>query len=247
MGGQHHQHQGRHVRCRRILASGAGSAGPARGAGGGRGTRHTATMTQGEALKRLGGGRWKTADDRFTIEPQSGSWVVVDAEQTDDLGLPLVRGPFASLTGARTAIDAARTGDVPISPLAARVEEERLHPRPATVRAPKPPNDTRANAKPPGKQRPKPPAPPLPPTAAPRTSVDRGAPRSAPIGCASAHRASDPGCGPGCGSDRPGGDGRWRASGGPVGAAASVERGRRSPRDGRSGARRGHHRSAQRR
>ncbi|MFI5200311.1 MAG: hypothetical protein ACHQXL_08065 [Candidatus Limnocylindrales bacterium] len=52
------------------------------------------------ALKRLGGGRWQTRDERFTIEPQSGTWVVVDSEQTDDLGLPLVRGPFASLTAA---------------------------------------------------------------------------------------------------------------------------------------------------
>ena len=48
-----------------------------------------------EGLKRLGGGRWQTRDERFTIEPQSGTWVLVDAEQTDDLGLPLVRGPFS--------------------------------------------------------------------------------------------------------------------------------------------------------
>src|SRR4249920_3306220 len=60
------------------------------------------------SLKRLGGGRWQTRDDRFTIEPQSGTWVVVDAEQTDDLGLPLVRGPFGSLNAARAAIETAR-------------------------------------------------------------------------------------------------------------------------------------------
>ena len=53
-------------------------------------------------LKRLGGGRWQTRDERFTIEPQSGTWVVVDAEQTDDFGMPLVRGPFPSLTSRRT-------------------------------------------------------------------------------------------------------------------------------------------------
>ena len=45
------------------------------------------------SLKRLGGGRWQTRDERFTIEPQSGTWVVVDGEQTDDLGLALVRQP----------------------------------------------------------------------------------------------------------------------------------------------------------
>ena len=32
-----------------------------------------------EGLKRLGGGRWQTRDERFTIEPQSGTWAVVKA------------------------------------------------------------------------------------------------------------------------------------------------------------------------
>ena len=41
------------------------------------------------SLKRLGGGRWQTRDERFTIEPQSGTWSLVDAEETDELGLPL--------------------------------------------------------------------------------------------------------------------------------------------------------------
>jgi len=83
-----------------------------------------------EGLKRLGGGRWQTRDERFTVEPQSGTWVLVDAEQTDDLGLPLVRGPFGTLTAAKAAIEAAR-GDAPAaSPLADRVA--RLRDRPAT-------------------------------------------------------------------------------------------------------------------
>ncbi len=80
------------------------------------------------ALKRLGGGRWQTRDERFTIEPQSGTWVVVDTEQSDDLGLPLVRGPFASLTAAKTAIEGARTSEPAVSPLAAQVEEHRKKP-----------------------------------------------------------------------------------------------------------------------
>jgi hypothetical protein len=78
-----------------------------------------------ESLKRLGGGRWQTRDERFTIEPQSGTWAVVDAEETDDLGLPLVRGPFRSLTDAKAAIAAARTSDAPASPLAERLERRR--------------------------------------------------------------------------------------------------------------------------
>jgi len=78
-----------------------------------------------ESLKRLGGGRWQTRDERFTIEPQSGTWAVVDAEETDDLGLPLVRGPFRSLTDAKAAIAAARTDAAPASPLAKRLERDR--------------------------------------------------------------------------------------------------------------------------
>jgi hypothetical protein len=70
-----------------------------------------------EGLKRLGGGRWQTRDERFTIEPQSGTWAVVDAEQTDDLGLPLVRGPFKSLGAAKEAIETARGTAAPTSSL----------------------------------------------------------------------------------------------------------------------------------
>ena len=74
-------------------------------------------------LKRLGGGRWQTRDERFTIEPQSGTWVLVDSEQTDDLGLPLIRGPFRSLTEAKGAVEGARDSATPESPLADRVKE----------------------------------------------------------------------------------------------------------------------------
>ena len=70
-----------------------------------------------ESLKRLGGGRWQTRDERFTIEPQSGTWVVVDGQQTDDLGLPLIRGPFGSLTAAKAAIGDARASGKPVKPL----------------------------------------------------------------------------------------------------------------------------------
>jgi hypothetical protein len=79
-----------------------------------------AASDKDEGLKRLGGGRWQTRDERFTIEPQSGTWAVVDAEQTDDLGLPLVRGPFKSLGAAKEAIEAARGTAAPTSKLKAR-------------------------------------------------------------------------------------------------------------------------------
>jgi hypothetical protein len=82
------------------------------------------------SLKRLGGGRWETRDGRFAIEPQSGTWVVVDNTQTDDLGLPLVRGPFGSLTAAKEAIENARDAGPAESPLADRIKQARSRPRP---------------------------------------------------------------------------------------------------------------------
>jgi hypothetical protein len=75
-----------------------------------------------EALKRIGGGRWETRDGRFQIEPQSGTWVIVDTTQTNEFGLPLVRGPFGSLTAAKDAIEAAREEGPVTSPLAGRLE-----------------------------------------------------------------------------------------------------------------------------
>ena len=82
-------------------------------------------MPAGDSLKRLGGGRWETRDGRFAVEPQSGTWVIVDNEQTDELGLALVRGPFGSLTAAKEAIEAARTEGPKVSPLAARLDQAR--------------------------------------------------------------------------------------------------------------------------
>lgn len=106
------------------------------------------------ALKRLGGGRWETKDGRFAIEPESGTWVVVDNEQTDELGLALVRGPFPSLTAAKEAIDEARQAGAPGSPLAERLAKakaanataasgRRATPATAKARVPEPPPEPR--------------------------------------------------------------------------------------------------------
>lgn len=91
------------------------------------------------SLTRLGGGRWQTRDERFTIEPQSGTWVVVDTEQTDELGQPLVRGPFRSLAEAKAAIGAARATGPAASPLAGRPRRgvSEAAPRPAAARTAK--------------------------------------------------------------------------------------------------------------
>ena len=81
-----------------------------------------------DPLRRLGGGRWETKDGRFQIEPQSGTWVIVDTTQTNEFGLPLVRGPFPSLTAAREAIEVARDEGTVTSPLADRIEQARAEP-----------------------------------------------------------------------------------------------------------------------
>jgi hypothetical protein len=78
-------------------------------------------MAGDEKLKRLGGGRWASQDGRYSVEPQSGTWVVVDNEQTDELGLPLVRGPFPTLTAAREAVQESRGAAPARSPLAERL------------------------------------------------------------------------------------------------------------------------------
>ena len=103
------------------------------------------------SLKRLGGGRWETRDARFSIEPQSGTWVVVDAEQMDELGLPLIRGPFGSLNAARDAIAAAREAGPAVSPQASRLAESPAKPAKPAPAPPEAPRQAQAkvNAKPP--------------------------------------------------------------------------------------------------
>jgi hypothetical protein len=101
-------------------------------------------MAAPDALRRLGGGRWETKDGRFQIEPQSGTWVIVDTTQTNEFGLPLVRGPFPSLGAAREAIETARTEGPAESPLADRIEQ--------TSSAP-PAKSTTASAVTPGRSR----------------------------------------------------------------------------------------------
>jgi ribosomal protein S18 acetylase RimI-like enzyme len=74
-------------------------------------------------LKRETAGRYTTGDGRFTVEQGSGGWMIVDGEQTNELGLPLVRGPFGTLDEAREGLEAARSGEAPSSGLAARIAE----------------------------------------------------------------------------------------------------------------------------
>jgi len=75
-------------------------------------------------------GRYVSRDERFVVEQASGGWMVTDADRTNELGMPLVRGPYATLAAAKAAAEAARLGPVPTSDLAARMAA-----MPATSRA----------------------------------------------------------------------------------------------------------------
>jgi ribosomal protein S18 acetylase RimI-like enzyme len=87
-------------------------------------------------LKRESAGRYVSGDARFAVQQSSNGWMVEDAEQTNELGLPLVRGPFSTLDEAKQAIETAREGPAPISSLAERIA---AMPKPAKkADAPKP-------------------------------------------------------------------------------------------------------------
>lgn len=78
-----------------------------------------------DALKRERAGTYRTSDGRFTIEGSSSGWLLLDADQADDLGLPLARGPFASLDAAKAAVGPARSDPAPISDIGSRTIRKR--------------------------------------------------------------------------------------------------------------------------
>lgn len=86
-----------------------------------RSPRPPATPPDPTALRRVSAGRHVSGDGRFTVEQGSNGWMTTDAERTNELGLPLVRGPYATLAEARAAVDAARRGPAPISNLEERI------------------------------------------------------------------------------------------------------------------------------
>ena len=73
-----------------------------------------------DTLKRERAGTYRTHDGRFTVEQSSSGWLVYDAEQTDQLGLPLARGPFSTLDGAKAVLAEARSAPAPNATLPIR-------------------------------------------------------------------------------------------------------------------------------
>jgi GNAT superfamily N-acetyltransferase len=85
-----------------------------------------------EKLKRERAGTYRTADGRFTVEQSTTGWLVLDSEETNELGLPLARGPFGTLDEARAAVAQARSGPSPISDLAERRARKQREREPGT-------------------------------------------------------------------------------------------------------------------
>jgi ribosomal protein S18 acetylase RimI-like enzyme len=109
-----------------------------------------------EKLKRERAGTYVTADARFTVEQTSSGWLLLDAEQANELGLPLTRGPFATLDAAREAIAAARTGPAPKGEIVSIVGRPRRTPAQPPRSAPGEPEEAsvKRRTKPAGAKRP---------------------------------------------------------------------------------------------
>jgi hypothetical protein len=59
-----------------------------------------------KGLRRERPGRYRSADERFAIEQSGTVWYLTDDARRDELGQPLVLGPYASLAEARDAMAA---------------------------------------------------------------------------------------------------------------------------------------------
>ena len=80
--------------------------------------------------QRAEAGRYRSSDDRFTLESEgSGRWFVTDVESLDELGLARTTGPFATLDEAKAAADAARERAPEASPFADRIKQAASKPK----------------------------------------------------------------------------------------------------------------------
>jgi hypothetical protein len=70
--------------------------------------RNTDAPADADKLLREEAGTYHTADGRFVVRETAGEWFLVDAEQANEFGQELIRGPFATLKALRAAIPGAR-------------------------------------------------------------------------------------------------------------------------------------------
>ena len=64
--------------------------------------------TDPDKLVRQSAGTYRTADERFEVRQSATGWFLIDSEQTDELGQPLMHGSFPTLKDARAALPGAR-------------------------------------------------------------------------------------------------------------------------------------------
>ncbi len=53
-------------------------------------------------------GGYRSADERFDVQGSAGRWFATDQQQTDELGQPLIHGPYATLDELKEALADAR-------------------------------------------------------------------------------------------------------------------------------------------
>jgi hypothetical protein len=61
-----------------------------------------------DALVREQAGRYRSGDERFIVRQDGGQWFVTDSRQTNEFGLEMVLGPFATVALARDAMASQR-------------------------------------------------------------------------------------------------------------------------------------------
>ena len=62
-----------------------------------------------DRLVRQRAGIYRTEDERFEIQQTDNGWFLVDTTQANELGQPLMLGPFATLAAVKGALPDART------------------------------------------------------------------------------------------------------------------------------------------
>ncbi len=61
-----------------------------------------------DKLVRQSAGVYRSADERFEVRQEGLGWFVADSAQANELGQPLIHGPFATMAAVREALPAAR-------------------------------------------------------------------------------------------------------------------------------------------
>ena len=92
-------------------------------------------------LAREQAGAYRTGDGRFTVrQDHGGKWYATDSEQTNELGLELVLGPFGTIAEAKAAVETQReqpAGASPGAKICTLVQGDRDRPKPATRSEPR--------------------------------------------------------------------------------------------------------------